>query len=552
MKKIIAMAIASCFVAGAGAQSLYDGARLTDKDLNGTARFVGMGGAMGALGGDISTIGTNPAGIGIFRSNDVMTSFSFSAYGTESKYIDKTFNYNKNHWSFDNIGFVISSKIGNETALRYLNFGFNYKRSKSFYKNMSMQGMMGYYGDQAVSQVRQMAQQATDVVSANGNVDFGSKNVYTNSNVGWLGALAYQGFLTNERKDSEGLNLYEPVVPNNAFADFISNERGGIDQYDFNIAFNVSERAYFGVTIGAYNVDYKKYSNYDESYNPVPGFEPEGYGLGTWSGIKGSGVDFKFGTIIRPFDSSPFRIGLAIHTPIFYSLTYRTSAILNSDVYVRGVGNNMEERATEASQYPTSNFRLVDIYANNDREMKQDFNLRTPWRYNASLGYTIGSSFALGAEYEYEDYSTMKFKYPEGDEMSYENGTVKDYLKGVHTIRVGMEYKVIPEFAFRLGYNYITSAIDKEAIKWIPTNSIMTDTDFANKQSQSNYTLGIGYRAKSFYADLAYQFSTYKENFNLFYNEFKVSDGNWDLVLPPDTKVTNTRSQVLLTLGFRF
>lgn len=63
------------------AQTIYDGAKLTGKDLNGTARFVGMGGAMGALGGDISTMGTNPSGIGLYRSSDVMTSFGFSLMG---------------------------------------------------------------------------------------------------------------------------------------------------------------------------------------------------------------------------------------------------------------------------------------------------------------------------------------------------------------------------------------------------------------------------------------------------------------------------------------
>lgn len=143
MKKIITLACALSCIIGASAQSIYDAAKLAEKDLNGTARFVGMGGAMGALGGDITTMGTNPAGIGIYRSNDVMTSFSFSAYGAESKYDRETFNNDKNRWSFDNIGFVFSTKVGNETPLRYVNFGFNYKRSKSLYKNMSMAGFMG-------------------------------------------------------------------------------------------------------------------------------------------------------------------------------------------------------------------------------------------------------------------------------------------------------------------------------------------------------------------------------------------------------------------------
>lgn len=116
------------------AQSVYDGVKIADKDLNGTARFVGMGGAMGALGGDITTMGTNPAGIGIYRSNDVMTSFSYSAYGMESKYEGQKSTIDKNRWSFDNIGVVFATKIGNQTPLRYVNFGFNYKRSKSFIK----------------------------------------------------------------------------------------------------------------------------------------------------------------------------------------------------------------------------------------------------------------------------------------------------------------------------------------------------------------------------------------------------------------------------------
>ena len=89
MKKIITLATLGLMITAAPivAQTVYDAAKITNKDLNGTARFVGMGGAMGALGGDISTLGTNPAGIGIYRSNDAMVSFGLSAYGTESNYI---------------------------------------------------------------------------------------------------------------------------------------------------------------------------------------------------------------------------------------------------------------------------------------------------------------------------------------------------------------------------------------------------------------------------------------------------------------------------------
>lgn len=201
MKKITMIALAMFTAVGAGAQTIYDATNIAQKELNGTARFVGMGGAMGALGGDISTIGTNPAGIGIYRSNDAMLTFGYSMTGTESNYVGNKFETNKNRWSFDNAGFVIASKIGNHTPLRYVNFGFNYHKSKSFYKNMTMQGLMGSIDNQYVSQVRSMAQQATDAqdyVYHNYNqqrLNWESNDIYRDSEAGWLGAVGYQGSL---------------------------------------------------------------------------------------------------------------------------------------------------------------------------------------------------------------------------------------------------------------------------------------------------------------------------------------------------------------------
>ena len=99
------------------------------------------------------------------------------------------------------------------------------------------------------------------------------------------------------------------------------------------------------------------------------------------------------------------------------------------------------------------------------------------------------------AEYEYQDYSSMKFKDTEGNSSAYEfENSTTSMLKGVSTVRLGLEYKVIPQFAFRAGYNYSTAAFHQDAFKDLAINSIQTDTDFANSKSMSNYTLGIGYR----------------------------------------------------------
>ena len=511
-----------------------------------------MGGAMGALGGDISTIGTNPAGIGIYRSNDAMVSFGLSAYGTESNYMGNKINSDKVRASFDNAGFVLATKIGNATTLRYVNFGFNYHRAKSFYKNMSMKGNLGDH-----SQTFQMAEQATGIT------DWGNYP-YDDNNIGWLSVLGYDSWLISNLttkvtdvpyKDKNGNQIYningEPLyempgsfygMTENGLANFRSEERGGVDQYDFNISFNISDRVYLGMTIGAYAVNYDKYSIYSENYSGD--YTGEGYDLVSMNKINGSGFDLKFGAIVRPFEYSPFRIGLAVHTPTYYKLDYKTSAYVLSDVYSEVTGK----------------IEPHDIYTSDmiEGDMIRQFRLQTPWTYNVSLGYTIGRNWALGAEYEYQDYSSMKFKNPDdgySDMFEYENSTTP-MMKGVSTIRLGAEYKVIPQFALRAGYNYSTAIFNSDAYKDLPINSIQTDTDFANTKTLSNYTLGIGYRGSMFYADLAYKFSSYKEDFYPFVEMDHVIENGITYrtlgALPDVTKVKNTRSQVLLTLGVRF
>lgn len=542
MKNIRLALVIACTLFGTAvvnAQNLYDAARLMGNDLNGTARFVGMGGAMGALGGDISTMGTNPAGIGIYRSSDVMTSFGFSNIGMKSNMSGTKNEQDKLFGSFDNIGFVISSRIGNETSLRFVNFGFNYRKVKSFDKNMVMNGMIEDQGGP-------MSQSDLFATLSQGLTEeyLGSNAAFTDGGVNaapWLGAMAFQtrviGAIDDNKYesnvgymvDSEGNKVYLPVM-----GEYTSKERGGLHSYDFNVALNFYDRIYLGATIGAYSVDYSRKSFYKESY---PG-DASTYSLENWFDTSGTGVDFKLGLIVRPFESSSFRIGAAIHTPTWFNLEDRASAIMTSDVDMNSDGAIDKD---ELYEYDTMNF---------PGESKTKYQLITPWKYNLSLGYTIGRSVALGAEYEYSDYSSAKLKYDDGVKMEDETSQIKTGLKGVHTLRVGAEFKLAPEFSFRVGYNYMTAAMYDDTFKRIALNSISTSTEFSNLKATNNYTVGLGYKGSVFYADLAYQFHTYKEDFYPFYNE--EGDHFETILVPNATKVTNKRSQVLLTVGLRF
>ncbi|MDL2291527.1 TonB-dependent receptor [Bacteroides sp. OttesenSCG-928-F21] len=516
MKKIITMAtFALLATVGTQAQSVYDAAKFANKDLTGSARFVGMGGAMGALGGDISTMGVNPAGIGIYRSNDVMGTISYSMNETKSTYRSLSTSADKNKVLFDNVGLVFATPIGSQTSLRYVNFGFNYQRTKSFYKNMRMEGLTDAIG---ISQVNQMANQANNGLDSQGNgPDLGAAGAFDNPYVGWLSALGWQGYLLNE--DADG---YYTDMLDSPYMLFESGERGGIDKFDFNISFNFNERVYFGITLGAYDVNYRKSTYHDEDYGNGEFYYLQGENI-----IDGSGFDVKLGMIVRPFEYSPLRLGLAIHTPTFYKLTQSTAAYLYSEIY------NSEDKLV-AREIDT--VRDLDGYY-----MPRDFKLQTPWLFNVSLGYTIGRNLAIGAEYEYEDYSTMKYKYPNGGGTMAETEEIKAHVKAVNTFRIGAEYKIVPEFALRVGYNYSSTAFKDGAWKNLPYNAINVDTDYANTKGISNYTFGFGYRGSSVYADLAYKYNNYKEDFYAF--------DNVDL---DATNVKNNNHQLLFTLGMRF
>ena len=185
-KKLVIMALAVLCLGSANAQTVYDAVDFATKDLNGTARYVSMGGAMSALGGDISTIGINPAGIGIYRSNDIVTSFGYSVLTSDVDNLGTVYSSSKDGCGFDNIGFVFSSKIGNKTMLRNVNFAVSYHKANSFNRNMVMAGDLN--GHSQLFQIAGMSDGLTPKQWNNGSI-------FDNNSIGWLSALAWEGYL---------------------------------------------------------------------------------------------------------------------------------------------------------------------------------------------------------------------------------------------------------------------------------------------------------------------------------------------------------------------
>lgn len=507
----------------ATAQNAYDAERVLGSELNGTARFVGMGGAMSALGGDMSVMGSNPAGLGIYRSNDVAVSFGFNNTGAESNFNGTSMSENRTRASLDQVGFVYSNKIGNNTSLRFINFGFNYHKSKNFNRLFSAGGALN-----GMSQTNYLADEldAWGMTSASefDNV-LDATNPYSNY---WneYPILGIMGITTGLVDYLDNGTIGWPGHSNNYF----SRETGGINQYDFSIAFNVEDRFYIGATLGIYDLNYNRYSSYIEYLNNDKGYDNGGYTLDNYYRLDGSGMDLKLGVIVRPFENSPFRVGLAVHTPTWYNLTESYDATINSDITWWGKSNSQ-----------TLSDKLNPDY------LIYDYRLNTPWKFNVSMGTTLENLVAIGAEYEYQDYSSAQLKDVGGFELGGQ-AEVKDFLKDVHTFRVGMEARIMPQLSIRAGYNYSTAAFQDYAYN--PLSLYGTSTEFNNTQDKNTFTVGLGYKGSVIYADLAYKYDIYKSDFCAFDSNYNFETGETDLL--PAAKVDNSRHQLLFTLGARF
>ena len=534
MKRLLLLLGMAATIVALPAQTEYDITPLMKSDLNGTARFVGMGGAMSALGGDISTIGTNPAGIAIFRSNDLSMTLSYNMADSKSVFGSSVSKENRNRLSFDQIGFVYSNKIGNNTSLRFVNFGFNYHKYANYNRLFTMQGSLDG-ASQTNYMAYQLAQSGATYNSFSNMISGSEVGAFQNEKFGWLSVMGGRTGLVDAVQTTEGGQTVDYFYGwNGDYASYRCETKGSTSVYDFNVAFNVEDRFYFGATVGAYDVNYSRYSVYGEDLLRQDGSDElnASYSLQHWYKTDGSGVDLKVGAIFRPFEDNSFRVGLAIHTPTWYALTERYSTRLTSQYDMINGSNIDTYQAT------------IDSYDGWNGDVENEYELTTPWKFNLSAGGTIGTGIALGAEYEYMDYSTARVKNPDGYEDDYmftQNSYIREDLKGVHTLRLGAEFKIAPEFSLRAGYNYSTALYNKSAYKELFANTTRTDTQYANDYAQNTLTFGVGYRSKSFYADMAYLYSNQHADF------YSYDDASLSPI-----GVTNENSRLMFTLGFRF
>ena len=89
------------------AQSVGEVARYASEQLNGSARYQAMGGAYGALGGDLSSISNNPAGSSVFAFNEAGATMGVQSFSTDANYLGGFSNAEKSSFDISQAGFVL-------------------------------------------------------------------------------------------------------------------------------------------------------------------------------------------------------------------------------------------------------------------------------------------------------------------------------------------------------------------------------------------------------------------------------------------------------------
>ena len=518
MKRNLLFIIAFFTCALSFGQGEIDAYRYSNNDISGTARGQAMGGAFGALGGDVTGVAINPAGIGIYRSSEVLANMSLRSSLTSG---GNTNQLSNTKFSFDNLSYVSYYPLVKGSLLS-LNFGFNYNRIKNFDQTYRTSGN---------ASGSKMNTSMTDymALSTNGFGEYelqtGNNNdPYKYSSAPWLGILGYDGYLINPIPNSNNqyaslLDDGEKVSPS-----FKVSEKGRVESYDFTIGSNIADKFYWGVTASITDMWYWMKSSYDEQFDNGGGFNLDNY-LET----KGSGFQLKAGVIFKPVDA--LRIGASYHSPTWYTLTDYYWAGLTPNGILADNGNAAGFTETP---YPSAS---------------TDYRFRTPGSWTFSAAGVLATKAIISLDYEMTDYSTMNLKDRDGNDFP-DNEYISSDFKNTSTIRAGFEFRFTSQLSGRLGYawmqNPYRSSIQSLSDIIVPVGTI---PQYVLTGDVNNFTAGIGFKFTSqFYGDFALVLRTQKD-----YLYYYPSVNNQNVVSDSFAGAfTNKMLKGLITLGYRF
>ncbi len=478
------------------AQNITDALRYSTLNYGGTARSMGAGNALGALGADYSVLSTNPAGLANFRTNELVFTPAIRFTNTDATLKNGgdnlTVSEQRTNFHFDNAGLVFYKEPrGSKWTTANFAIGFNQLANfsqRTYYDGRSKGSILDGWHDEAKS----VAYDTTQLYGLGAGL---AAQTY---------ALYFQGADTMQTDFS--------AYPNATIARSQDiRESGRINEMVLSFAGNYDEKVSLGMTLGVPFYSFTQRKRYIET---DPGAEVlyfDRLQFDETLKTSGIGVNLKLGAIWRV--NQNLRLGAAFHTPTLTTMTDNFEATLKYD-YSDASGAVRNEAEGIAEPF--------------------DYGLKTPWRAIGSVAFLVPRVGFLSADVEFLDYSKAKFdltkNFQDDATRQYESELNKElaatYASAVN-IRLGGE-AVAGRLRVRAGYNLFGTPFDARGTKNFPNSAI---------------SFGVGVRKNWFYMDLGYRYSKGKEQFT----PYVTASGAGQTV---DTEAV--RHDCLLTFGFKF
>ena len=525
-----------------------------ENNYYGTARSMAMGNAMTALGGDLGSIMINPAGSAVSGCSQVLFTGGASISSVIAAYTpswggqyDPSGRTTRGKFVCPSVGASLRFDMEGNGGLQNITFSFlTTARNQSLF-GLEVAGMQN--GTNITSMCGALADAA--------NYDqlppdlFWDETKYKNRYNGAYDWGEVASFGGNLFAYSDDLGKFIPstqdehgkyVSGTSLEQTFVRKIDGARRDFIFNLGFNFEDSFYFGATLGFPTMTY---SNSMEMCEISRGADiPIAFDGGNTTAFaralystaftsRLSGIYGKFGVIWVP--ASNFRIGAAIQTPSGYRIRE------NYTVYASSTYKNGREYHDSPS--------TSDYFG---------YTLRSPWEFNVGLSYVFGQFGMISADYELQDYRSMRYS-PLGETASSyfnpANKLISNFCGASHNLRIGGEIRINSYVSARLGYNLVTSAEQyyTRAGEKIYASDFTDQTSLvgasrhyvnANRHVISG---GFGYSSPgSFFADLTVRDAIYPLNNFALYNDYDPH------ISSPDVMYRRHLWDVVLTVGWRF
>ncbi|MGN6492303.1 MAG: OmpP1/FadL family transporter [Agriterribacter sp.] len=519
MRKTLITAGLALSISGAFAQEPLDAIRYSWLTSQGTARAQAIGGATTALGGDITSLYSNPAGLGLYKTGEFVLTPGFNFINNKSTYRGGNASDNKSGLTYGPIGLVYGIPSRGGGKWKNVALGIGISRSANFSNRIYVDGNnnQSSFSEKYLDQL--FNGNATNPDNAAVDYPYGA-------------SLGLNTYLIDPTYDDDGnVTGYasNASVPTGVRQQQVISTKGGISDFSIGLAGNYNDVFYIGGSLNINSLRFTRTSTFTETDatndtdNDFDHFIAEDY-LRT----DGVGASVKLGIMFKPIE--PLRVGISFHSPSWYSFKDTYSSSLETDT-----------EGYQGVKYQSS-FDLNDGYYG-----EYNYRYRTPMRLAAGLAYMFGTTGDVKAQHgfitadiEYVSYKGNSFNSQDNsntDDKQYFselNGTIDNVSKNAVNVRVGGELK-FETLMVRAGFGYYGNPYTSKYFDDRPQETV--------NASRMNITGGLGWRHKGMFVDLAYIHQIINDGY--FPYRLDVSEFN-------AVSLKSTSGTALLTVGFKF